>query len=109
MTLRKKIGRNKYRNIRTEVDGITFDSKKEGLRWLYLRQLERDGQIKGLQRQVNFILAIGDELICKYRADFVYEELGKRIVEDAKGMKTDVYRIKAKLMKALLGIEVREI
>ena len=99
---------SKYGNVPTTVDGIRFDSKKEGFRWLQLRQLERDGQINGLQRQVVFVLAISNEIICKYRADFVYQELGKRIVEDVKGVRTDVYKIKKKLMKIILGIEILE-
>lgn len=108
MTLRKKIGRNKYGNIRTLADGFLFDSKRESKRWLDLCILLRAGQIKNLKRQVIFPLIVNGELLCKYKADFVYEDHGKRIVEDVKGVKTDIYRLKKKMMKTILGIEILE-
>lgn len=45
----------------------------------------------------------------KYIADFVYEKDGKTVVEDAKGMKTDVYKIKRKLMLSIYGIRIQEV
>ncbi len=108
MTLRKKIGRSKFGNIRTQSDGFTFDSKKEANRWGQLRLLERTGHIKYLKRQVAFPLIVNGQLIAKYKADFVYEEDGKRIVEDTKGFRTQLYLLKKKLMLACLGIEVME-
>lgn len=108
MTLRKKIGRSKYGNIPITLSGYRFDSKREGYRWLELRQQEIEGKITKLARQVVFPLIINGQLICKYRADFVYHRNGLRIIEDSKGVRTDAYRIKAKLMKAILDIEILE-
>ncbi len=108
LLLASKPKRSKYRNVRTEVDGFKFDSKREAFRWSVLRQLEREGKISKLQRQVVFPLVVNGVLVCKYRADFVYEQRGERVVEDAKGVLTDAYRIKQKLMKAILGIDILE-
>lgn len=99
---------NKYRNKPTSIEGMRFASRKEAKRYQELCILQSIGEISKLQTQVTFPLVVNNELICKYRADFVYDEKGKRIVEDSKGFKTPEYKIKAKLMKACLGIEVME-
>lgn len=44
-----------------------------------------------------------------YLADFVYEKGSQTIVEDVKGMKTDVYKIKRKLMLYFHGIQIKEV
>ena len=101
---------NKYRNKRVVVDGISFDSKKEAARYKELRMLERAEIISGLQLQVPFELIPkqNGERACTYKADFVYEQNGKKVVEDTKGMKTDVYKIKRKLMLYRYGIKIKE-
>lgn len=99
----------KYRNVPTEIDGLRFASKREGGRWLVLRQMERDRKIKNLRRQVPFLLVVNGELVAKYLADYVYDRDGKQVVEDSKGgVRTDVYRLKKRLMRACLGIEILE-
>lgn len=98
----------KYRNRKTVVDGITFDSKKEANRWGELRLLEQAGQISELRRQVPFELVVGCMKIAKYIADAVYVENGQTVVEDCKGYRTREYRLKKKLMLACHGIEIRE-
>ena len=99
---------NKYRNVKTEVDGIVFHSKREAARYTDLKLLERAGQIKDLRIQVPFLFELNDVRICKYFADFVYRENGKEIVEDCKGKRTKDYMIKRKLMKAFFAIEILE-
>ena len=103
---------NKYRNKPTVVEGIKFPSMKEAGRYAELRILEKAGRIRNLDRQVVFVLEIQGQKICSYRADFVYEEYAHeawtRVVEDSKGMTPPVYRLKKKLMKAILGIDIRE-
>lgn len=96
-------------------DGRTFDSKKEAGRYAELKLLQRAGKISDLRLQVPFLLIPSQyengkciERECKYIADFTYRENGKFVVEDAKGMKTDVYRIKKKLMLQKYGIKIRE-
>lgn len=102
---------NKYHAKPTVVDGRRFASRKEAARYCELRLLERAGQIRDLQTQVPF------ELIPKtrhgravrYVADFVYWEGERKIVEDAKGVRTPVYKLKKRLMAELLGIEITEV
>lgn len=105
---------SKYNNRKIRVGGEVFDSKREYNRWCELRLLERSGIIRNLQRQVKFRLIDSQktpertERPCDYIADFVYYENGKRIVEDCKGMRTDVYKIKRKLMLEKYNISIRE-
>ena len=108
----------KYNNKKIIVDGQKFDSKKEANRYKELRLLERAGEIKDLRTQVKFKLipAQRDEATgkvvereCSYKADFVYEEDGKTVVEDVKGFRTKEYIIKRKLLLWKYGIRIREI
>lgn len=100
---------NKYGAKKTEVDGITFDSKREATRWQQLRLLERAGAIAGLVRQVRFELIVNDVKIGRYTADFEYVENGQRVVEDAKGAaRSRDYILRKKLMLAIYGIEIKE-
>ena len=107
-------GYNKYGNKKTQTsDGIVHDSQKEAKRWAELSIMQRAGYIQDLQRQVKFELIPKQdgERACYYIADFVYKDsvLGQTIVEDVKGMKTDVYKIKRKLMQYRYGIKIKEI
>lgn len=103
---------NKYHAKRTNG----FDSKKEATRWLILQQMEKDGSISQLRRQVTFELIPVQkdetgkclERKCTYTADFVYVEDGKTVVEDCKGFKTKEYRLKKKMMLFLKGIRIKE-
>lgn len=94
-------GVRKYRNTPVVVDGIRFDSKGEARRWGDLNFLQRANHISDLKRQVTFDLGV-----CKFRADFTYVQNGALVVEDFKGVITPEFRIKAKLMKQVHGIEV---
>lgn len=102
---------NKYGNVKTEVAGVRFDSKHESKRYIALRQMERDGLIRDLELQVPFRLEVNGDLICVYKADFVYydNQTDTMIVEDAKGVRTREYIIKAKLMKAIHNIVISEV
>lgn len=103
-------GYRKYRNKPTEVDGILFDSKKEASRYCDLKLLERHGAISNLELQPEYHLKVGDIVVCRYSADFRYfdEQSGRLVVEDVKGQRTDVYKLKKKLMLAVHGIEIYE-
>lgn len=95
----------KYRNKKTQVDMYVFDSVLEARRYKQLALLERAGEIKNLKLQVPFLLQESFRKNGKtyrkieYIADFVYEEKGQIIVEDTKGIKTDVFKIKQKLFE----------
>lgn len=94
---------SKYGAIKTVVDNITFDSIKEARRYGELKELEKQGKIKNLTTHPKFLLQDKFKHDGKthrkitYSADFQYEKDGDIIVEDVKGFKTDVYRIKKKL------------
>lgn len=106
----------KYHNKKTIIDGIKFDSKKEAARWCELKKLEEAGEISDLRRQIPFILINGEEgpdgrklRPLKYVADFVYyDKNDNQVVEDSKGMKTDVYKLKKRLMWHLFRIAILE-
>jgi hypothetical protein len=101
---------NKYRAKKTEIDGIVFDSKREAARYQELKLLERNGAIRALALQPSYDLWANNQRICRYRADFYYIDTAteKAVVEDCKGVRTPVYRLKKKLMAALEGIEILE-
>lgn len=104
---------NKYRNKKTEIDGIVFDSLKEARRYHELCLLQRAGEIRDLSMQVEFELIPKQdgERACKYKADFVYHmaDTGKMVVEDVKGKRTREYIIKRKLMLWRHGIKIVEV
>jgi hypothetical protein len=104
----------KYRNAKTTVDGICFDSIKEANRYQELKILERKGLISALDRQVKFELvpSHGKEKAVAYIADFTnYDQKHNAIVEDVKSRatRTPAYVIKRKLMLEKYGIEIKEI
>lgn len=105
----KDVPRAKYRNKKTQVDGRTFDSKLEATRWVQLKKMQEAGLIFDLKCQVPFTLEVGGVMVCKYVADFTYiNGDGSRVVEDAKGVSTDAYRLKKKLMLAIHRIDIKE-
>ncbi|MCD9188262.1 MAG: DUF1064 domain-containing protein [Pyrinomonadaceae bacterium] len=102
---------NKYRNRKTVIDGIIFDSAKEARRYFELKILERNGLIAELERQVKFRIEINGVKICDFIADFQYVQNGEIIVEDVKSeatRKIPAYRLKNKLMLAVWGIKIKE-
>lgn len=98
---------SKYHSVRNIVDGISFDSRREADRYIELKMLERAGKIKDLSLQQKFVLQPSFRKNGKtiraitYVADFTYYDLEKmrNVVEDVKGFKTDVYRLKKKMFE----------
>lgn len=119
----------KYKNRKVNIDGVEFDSMKEYWRFAELKQMQAEGKITGLQRQVKYILipaqrepdTIGKrggvkkgkllEREVAYYADFVYRlaDTGTLIVEDTKGMRTTEYIIKRKMMLYFHKIRIKEL
>lgn len=113
---------NKYGARGVRVDGLWFSSKREAKRWGELKLLEGAGEITSLRRQVPFPLhafvdtpgkpgTVGD-----YVADFTYytasgaaDRLGSYVVEDAKGLRTALYRWKARHFELEYGIVISEV
>ena len=133
--MRINYNKNKLNNRSITIDGITFQSIREGNRYCELKLLQKAGKISNLELQKKYELIpayyetvetgeyykIGakkgqrktkricvEQSLC-YNADFVYDENGKTIVEDAKGFKTEKYIIKRKLMLHKYGIRVKEV
>jgi hypothetical protein len=114
---REKAAENKYSARKTTVDGIEFDSDAEARRYRELCLLERAGEITDLEMQVPYELQprhkAGRRVIrpITYIADFRYTDTrtGEVVVEDVKGVETEVFRIKAKMMLYVHGITVRKV
>ena len=111
---------SKYRNRKTVLDGITFDSKREAQRYAELQALASRNLIEDLRHQVPFELAPGVKFsgesrrkpALRYVADFAYKLDGRLVVEDVKSKVTAgaaAYRIKRHLMLSVHGIEVKEV
>lgn len=124
--------RSKYGNRKTVVDGIVFDSQKEAQRYRELLLLEKAGKISYLDRQTKFTLIPAQrepstemykrgrnkgkpkpgkllEKECSYIADFAYFQGDKYVVEDTKGVRTEAYKIKRKLMLERYGFQIKEV
>jgi hypothetical protein len=107
--------RGKYNAKGEYIDGHWFASQAEALRYQQLIRLSQDGQIERIELQPSFPLSINNRHIATYRADFRYAVLddtgriSKVVIEDVKGMVTDVYMMKKKLVEALYTIEINEI
>jgi hypothetical protein len=111
----------KYRNKPVRAEGKYFASKKEYAKWCELRMLEKAGKIFNLQFQVPYIIIPADEVFkrpVKYVADFVWREPDhekpwdlqmKTVVADAKGVRTQTYILKRRLMWQYWKILVKEI
>lgn len=94
------------------VDGQTFDSKGEMRRYLVLKQRFQMGLIDSLVLQPKYEIRIGGKKVCAYSADFAYwdRDQGKQVVEDFKGMKTAMYRLKKKLVEATWpNVRIKEV
>ena len=126
--------RSKYKAVKTTIDGITFDSKREAKRYTELKLLEKSGMITHLELQPTYQITVNGVNICKYKADFRYftvrqenreqytnskgewivpTKTGQKegqIVEDVKGFKTPIYRLKKKLVEACYpGTQIKEV
>ena len=97
---------NKFRNKRTIVDGIEFDSKAEAARYSELKLMAQAGVISNLRVHPTYELqaafkdgAGGKHRAISYEGDFGYIEDGRAVVEDVKGHRTAVFLLKEKLFR----------
>jgi len=105
---------SKYGNKKTEYNGVMFDSKKEAEYCATLDILKKaskkEDRVASYELQVPFQITLNKKKICKYFADFkvLYAD-GREEIVDVKGVKTDVYKIKKKLVEAQFGIKIVEV
>lgn len=108
--------RNKYGNKRQSYGGASFDSKRELGRYQELELLEKAGEISHLKRQVRFPLESSGKPLryssgrqAVYIADYTYIDRKHPmvVIEDSKGARTDVYKLKRAIMQAM-GYEILE-
>lgn len=95
----------KYKNVKTEYNGILYDSGKEASRAKDLDLLVKSGKIKDLQRQINIPLIVNGVKVASYKPDFVYfdNETKENIIEDVKSdftKKISLFRLKQKILEA---------
>lgn len=105
---------SKYGNVLTTLEGRTFASKAEARRYQELGYLRQAGLIRDLVCHPRYPLRIDGALICTYVGDFAYTDVatGASITEDVKSeatAKIPIYRLKKKLLLALLGITIVEV
>jgi hypothetical protein len=100
---------NKYGAIPSHLDGLRFDSQAEARRYQELKLMQAAGEIEHLECQPCFPLVVNGVKVGSYIADFTYWQGGRRVVEDVKGVRTQVYALKKRLVEALYGIKVVEV
>lgn len=116
MPVRIPARRSKYRAIPEYVDGVRFASKKEAKRFRDLKLLQSRGFISGLRLQPEYTFEINGTKVFTYRADFAYNEKTQTPiggvwlprVEDCKGYRTAIYKLKKRLIEAHCGIKILE-
>ena len=101
-----RIRRHKFNAKKMELDGIKFDSQKEGIYYLDLKLRKAAGEIVFFLRQVPLDLLGG----VKYRIDFQeFHSDGTVHFVDVKGMRTPGYIAKKKMVEAIYPIEIEEV
>lgn len=117
----QRSARSKYGAEPCEIEGLRFDSRKEGRRYEELRLLEKVGAIRDLQpsperpAKLRFeLIAANGEIIGSYTPDFVYVDVrvGRMVVEDTKSPQTrknTAYRLRKRLLRACHAIEIVEV
>ena len=101
---------NKYRAVKQLIEGILFDSQREASRYCELKMLERAGKIHNLELQPVYEILVNGKHIANYIADFRYtNETGQTVIEDAKGTRLPMYRLKKKLVEAIYNVHIIEV
>lgn len=97
--------RHKFHAKPTEIEGIRFPSKKEARYYQTLLLAKKSGELLFFLRQVPFHLPGGVRYILDFAEFWANGEI--RFV-DVKGMKTDMYLVKKKLVEAEYPIQIQE-
>ena len=103
-----RLNSNKYGAKQAIVDGYTFASQREANRYRELRLLQKAGVITNLELQKRYSIKVNGVHVCDYISDFEYDENGKHVVEDSKGVRTPVYKLKRRLVEAVYNVHILE-
>lgn len=104
------VTRSKYGAVKVTIDGVTFASKAEGRHYETLRARLYAGLIHDLELQPKFPLIVAGVTVGNYIADFKYYlSDGELVVDEVKGFKTPIYRLKKRIVEAFYGFKVTEI
>lgn len=103
----KKSKRGKKRNKFGAIRVGQFGSQVEARRFAFLEQLQRGGAISDLQAHPTYVITPDFWPVIKFIPDAGYVDTkgsisgvaGARVIEDTKGMITDVFRLKVKLFR----------
>lgn len=101
--------KSKYNAVKTIVDGITFASKAEARRYGELQMLLKSGEIKNLELQPKYSIFINGKRCFDYKADFKYLHGKHVVVEDVKGVRTAIYKLKRRCVESAYGFIIHEI
>jgi len=102
--------RSKYSAVRTQVDGIWFDSKSEAAHYRRLQLLAAAGQISDLRCHQRWPLVVNGIECAQYESDFDHLDAnGTRVIVDVKGKPTEAYQLKKKLFEALYPVKILEV
>ena len=110
----KKRSKSKFKNKKAEYNGRVYDSKREAQYAkeldLLRRAVHKENKVIEWTPQVRYPLAVNNQKICTYVLDFMVKYADGRVeYVDVKGVRTDVYKIKKKLMKAIYDIDITEV
>lgn len=105
---------SKFQSEKVEIDGYLFDSKREAIRYNQLKLRRLAGEIDHLTPHQVFDLEVNGIKVGRYTADFTYiENAGPNkdllIVEDVKSsgtIKTEAFRLRARLFHAVTGYQI---
>ena len=98
--------KHKFRAKPTECDDIKFSSQKEAKRYKLLKLLQEKGEVLFFLRQVPFHLTADIKYVCDF---VVFWANGEITIEDVKGFKTDIYKLKKKQVESLYPIQITEV
>lgn len=101
--------KNKYGAVKTEVDGMVFDSKKESVEWIKFCRMESAGLISNLKRQTELPFFVKGKKMFVYKPDMEYDGPDGHHYVDVKSPATaanPVFRLKRKIIEAEYGIKI---
>ena len=102
--------RSRYGAKKVQIDGIWFDSKREGVRYVELRTMRAAGLITFLECHPKYRVGIKGIFICDVELDFAYWDCSQQqsVFEDVKspGTNTALSKLKRKMVEAEYGIVI---